>query len=206
LFSSQDKGVPLDDLVRALDELPAPATEENWTGVSAPFDVWVSPGAFAERQAPKVKTRPATVAQKPRAAAGSTVEYHQTLVPAPQRRPNATMPLEEHERVGRLLKEVLAASRLRRGVYNRLNGVRSDLEEWMGREHRDISNDRFFDMYYHEGTLTLDRHPTQEVRNGLVARLAEAQQVLKQHYPDTAPLRSILSRIEAAKNSAAIWR
>jgi hypothetical protein len=208
LFSSIEKGVALEPLVRALDELPEPATESNWTGVSAPFSIWMSPGTGAKREAKKAKPRAEAAPKRPRAPAGSTVEYHQMFVRGALRRPNGKMPLEMHERLGQILKGVLAKSRPRRGVYNRLNEVRSDLEEWMGREHRDadIPNDRYLAVYYGDGALSVEGHRGEDTKSEFTSRLAEVQQVLIEHYPDTAPLRAMLSKIEAARKSAETWR
>lgn len=208
LFSSVEKGVALEPLVRALNELPEPATESRWTGVSAPFSIWMSPGAGARRDVEKVKPRAETAPKRPRAPAGSTVEYHQTFVRGALRRPNGKMPLETHEHLGQLIKGVLASARPRRGIYNRLNEVRSDLEEWMGREHRDanIANDRYLAVYYGDGALSLEGLRGEDPKSVIAARLAEVQEALVKHYPDTAPLRAMISKIEAAKKSAQTWR
>jgi len=45
-----------------------------------------------------------------------TLGYIRTLV-GPQRRPNGKMPISVHKEVGRLLKEIYAATYYRKGVY-----------------------------------------------------------------------------------------
>ncbi|MBE0550503.1 MAG: DUF5623 domain-containing protein [Rubrivivax sp.] len=39
-----------------------------------------------------------------------------------------------------------------RGVYNRVNGIRGELDGWTQREynHDELPSEQFFDLYYHE--------------------------------------------------------
>ncbi len=95
--------------------------------------------------------------------------------------------------VGRLLKSVIYDMRARKSVYNPLNSVRSDLDDWVQCEYdrEELSSDVFFDLYYHEdvapqtaltGAARLPHH---------ASTLVEAKRILARHYPDCAPLRSM---------------
>lgn len=57
-----------------------------------------------------------------------------------------------------LLKSVLVASFHRKGVYNRVDGIRSELDEWTMREYNraELPSEVFFDLYYHESRNTMN--------------------------------------------------
>lgn len=68
-------------------------------------------------------------------------------------RPNGKIPIERHSEVGRLLKEVLTATRGRAGVTKRIDLVRSELANWVQLEYdrKTLPSSVFFNLYYHEG-------------------------------------------------------
>lgn len=126
LVANEAKGIPLGPIATALNKLPAPITEDAWTGKSAPMTpIFVSPGAITKIEA--AKSQPKT----PRKSSGlrNSVSYVRTFF-GPQLRPKDRMPIEMHAEVGRLLKSVLLATYHRKGVYNRVNAIRSELEDW----------------------------------------------------------------------------
>jgi len=124
------------------------------------------------------------------------------------RRPNARMPVDGHRTVGRLLKEVMAVSYYRKGVLNRLESIRCTLDEWAEREynHAELSNEVFFELYYHGDQGPFERSLPLEERGRHIKRLKQARTLLEQHYPDCAPLRSILGKLDAAIKSMQSWR
>ena len=82
-----------------------------------------------------------------------------------------------------------------------MNSVRSTLEDWMALEiSRDqLKGPEFFDVYYHE----LPEHDTLWDRAnssaGVMIILDTISQKLKAAYPDCAPLRRLLNKIEISK-------
>ena len=205
LVADAQKGIPLQPIAVALDRLSAPIVKEPWSGESGPIlPYFVSPGTIAQaevRALEPVKPRPKTAIGR-----RNTTGYVQTFV-GPQRRPSAKMPVGAHEKVGALLKSVLAASYHRKGVYNRVDTVRSELDEWVQREYSPIElpNDHFFDLYYHEGKVSNARTLSQKEKNQHAASLEEAKRILLSHYPDCKPLRVLLSRLESALGSMLTW-
>lgn len=203
LIADEGKGVPLASIVAALDALPVPIVEDGWNGESAPLlPPFVSPGAIDKGS--QTKTGLSTP-RKPNGA-HNTVRYVQTFV-GPQRRPKGRMPIEAHAEVGRLLKSVLVSCFYRKGVYNRIDAIRSELDEWTQREYKDdeLPNEQFFDLYYHESGLTLSRSLTEPERERHVESLVQARALLSTHYPDSPPLRSLFSKMEAAVKSLRSW-
>lgn len=203
LVADTAKGVALTPIAAALELLPPPIVEEAWRGESAamlPF--FVSPGAVDMLAAAKDKPPTARKA----AASRNSVGYVQTFV-GPQRRPKGRMPIEAHANVGRLLKSVLTATYLRKGVYNRVNAVRSELDEWTQREysHAELPSQQFFELYYNESGSTVERTLPVAERARHNESLAQAKQMLSEHYPDCPPLRSLLKKIEAAQKSLQNW-
>lgn len=203
LVADAAKGVPLEPIAAALDQLAPPIVEQAWRGESAPMlPFFVSPGAVAKLATAKEKP---PAARKP-AGPRNSIGYVQTFV-GPQRRPKARMPIEAHAEVGRLLKSVLTATYHRKGVYNRVNAIRSELDEWTQREynHAELPNEQFFELYYHESGSTFERALSEAVRAHHGTSLTEAKKILVQHYPDCPPLRSLLQKLDAAQKSLQTW-
>lgn len=206
LIADSAKGIPLAPIVAALDRLPAPIVEAAWDGESAPSTpIFFSPGAVARNEAAAAKAavaEPRKVARGPR----NTVGYVQTFV-GPQRRPKGRMPIEAHAQVGTLLKSVLVASHHRKGVYNRVNGIRSELDEWTQREynHAELSSEQFFDLYYHESGSTFARALSPDERAIHVGSMERVKQILAHHYPDSPPLRALMKKLDAAIGSMQTW-
>mgnify|MGYP001195841085 CR=1 FL=1 len=95
----------------------------------------------------------------------------------------------------------------RKGVYNRVDAIRSELDEWTQREynHAELPNEQFFDLYYHESGSTFARALAEADRERHVQSLAHAKKLLGEHYPDCPPLRSLLKKVDAAVKSLRDW-
>jgi hypothetical protein len=116
------------------------------------------------------------------------------------------MPIEAHEEVGRLLAVISVATIGRNGVHNRVDLVRHELDEWTQREynHQQLSNERFFQIYY-PSVPGAHRFKAQD-RSKYLGDLARVKELLSQHYPDCAPLRGLLRKLEAASVSLSKWQ
>ncbi|MDE0281911.1 MAG: DUF5623 domain-containing protein [Gammaproteobacteria bacterium] len=203
LIANMKKGIPLEPIVMALDRLPAPVVETPWVGESAPaVPFFVSPGAVAEAKAKKLEQK------KPRQTNGqcNSIGYVQTFA-GPRRRPKGKMSIEAHAEVGSLLKTVLVASPRRKGVYNRVNSIRSELDEWTQCEYNygELPSERFFELYYHESSSTFPRYLSADERRRHIDSLERVKQILSSHYPDCPPLRSLIGKINSAIKSMQTW-
>jgi hypothetical protein len=203
LIADAEKGIPLKPMAAALDRLSEPIIEGPWNGESAPtVPIFVSPGTIrkAETASEKPRERRKTSSQR------NSVGYVETFV-GPRRRPKGRMPLEAHAEVGRLLKSVLMDTFHRKGVYNRVDAIRSELDEWTQREYNyaELPSERFFELYYHEPSSTFSRSLPAAERDRHVDSLTQVKKVLVGHYPDSSPLRLLLKKVEAAINSLQTW-
>jgi hypothetical protein len=203
LISDIEKGITLDPIVQALNRLPAPIVEETWNGESAPVVPWfISPGAMAKGNAAK------DAPTKSRGTAGKrmTVGYFQTFV-GRRRRPKTPMPLDAHRRVSVLLNSVLAPARNRNGVFNPLNQVRTELDEWIQREYdyQQLPNEEFSSLYYPRNSGNPERILSQLARTRHIENLEQVKSILAQHYPDSPPLRDLLRKIDRAMRSLSKW-
>jgi hypothetical protein len=118
------------------------------------------------------------------------------------------MPVEAHEEVAALIGTVLTGCETRKGVANRLNCVRSDLDEWVQREytHAELPEDRLHEMYYgdratHSFANSMDLSEAAQHR----ARLDRVREILRRHYPDCEPLRRLFRSLDAAEKSLTKW-
>jgi hypothetical protein len=208
LLSNRSNGVPLETIVAALDRLPAPYSASDWAGESAPrLPYFMSPGTIAKAEAEAAAKEKAKQAPRKPSGPSNTVGYIWTLV-GPSRRPNARMPLDAHAEVGRLLKSVLAVAHHRKGVYSRVDAIRSELDEWAQREYNraELSDDRFFGLYYREAPPpTFPRSLSPQERTCHANSLVAVKETLAKHYPDCAPVRSMLKRADAAIASLQSW-
>jgi hypothetical protein len=188
----------------ALDALPPPIVEADWSGISAPlFPSFVSPAARAKTVGPRPV--PKTSGKRgPRA----TVGYRPPFSRNERRRPAKRMPIEAHAEVGKLLKSVIVKTRRRQGVHNRLNIVRNDLDDWVQCEYKraELRDERFFGLYYREDSdPEADGLPPQALKDRHVTNLEQAKCILNQHYPECVPLRGTLKSIDAAIKSLRSW-
>lgn len=209
LVADSARGVPLDPIIDALNQLPAPHSAADWKGESAPrLPYFVSPGAAAKAKAEHEKKEEARARPKPTGRnPNSSISYTRTIGGHRDRRPNARMPVEVHTRVGSLLKSVLVATYNRKGVYNRINAVRCELDDWVQREYNgaELPNEQFFGLYYHESGSTFARRLPPEDRAQHVSSLVEVKKRLAENYPECPPLRSMLKRLDGAITSLSGW-
>ncbi|WP_292498734.1 DUF5623 domain-containing protein [Mesorhizobium sp.] len=198
LYADASKGYSLDGLLKALSKAPSPIVPANCDRVAIEGHVpFVTPGerAMAEAKLARNVQRKATSPRGP----NTTVEYRLPLSGNRRRRPKAAMPVDAHARIGTLLKGVLIDMRARAGVYKRVDAVRSELDDWVQCEHdrQAMSDAVFFDLYYGENsTGGMPETGEQHIEN-----LRLAQSVLMQHYPDCAPLRDLIGKIDLAVRS-----
>ena len=197
LAADKQKSYSLTAILAALDSLPPPIIEATWNGESGPVvPPFFSPAARAKAEVAR-PTPQGPGKRRPRA----TVPYRMALHRTEHRRPAKRMPIEAHAAVGECLKSVIAQCRGRRGVCNRLQRVRCDLDDWVQCEYdrAELSDQKFFDLYYHEDNgAYADRPRAQTLTNPHIVHLEHAKLVLAQHYPDCAPLRAVLKNIDAA--------
>lgn len=208
LLSHKTNGIPLEPVAGALERLQKPYSAAKLEGESAPLlPYFVSPGTYAKAEAEALaKEQKKKTQQKVGGGKRNTVGYLWTLV-GPHRRPNARMPIEEHAEAGRLLKSVLVVSSYRKGVCNRVDAVRSELDEWVQREYgRDeLPDEVFFGLYYHEEPSKWSRSLPVDERVKHVESLARVKALLVKRYPGCAPLRAMLKRLDLAIASMNSW-
>ncbi|CAN5512144.1 hypothetical protein BH10PSE6_BH10PSE6_09090 [soil metagenome] len=196
LATDKVKGFDLAAAAEALNALPIPFVERDWDGRSEPmFPPFFSPAA-------NIAVAARGLAPKPPAKRGqnATVGYRMVLMHNERRRPAVRMPVEGHKEVGRLLKLAIRDLSDRKRIYKPLNSVRSDLDDWVQCEYSrtELSDAVFFDLYYHEHALPEDTLTGGARTECHIANLTEAKRILASHYPDCAPLRSMLQTIDNA--------
>jgi hypothetical protein len=193
LTASTTKGPSVSALAAALDKLPAPMLEETWQGESVEgMQRFKSPAELAAIAEPR--PTPAPKAPQTRSA--------ETRQPRPGR-----MPIEVHEEIGRKLREVMAHTYRRSGVHNRLDRVRSELDDWIQREYdpKALPMERFSNVYYGDGPrTTFARSLSPEQVRQSVEALDAVEAEIERHYTATQ-CKTMLSRIDQAIKSLQTW-
>lgn len=204
LISPLVNGVPLDPIINALDALPPPMTTDLWDGETIPFlPPFISPGAIAKERVRKEKPRP-----KPATGPLKTVEYNLALTGL-KRRPKIKVSLEIHKEIGGKISLILAHTYERKGVYNPLNSVRCELDNWVQCEYPredELSMKDFNDLYYpSNGPLVVTKYDEQ-LKAKHFQTLKEINELLTNHYPDCDPLRKLTRLITRAESSLREWK
>ncbi len=190
---STDKSL-LDELVMKVQSLPrdvVPSATE-WQGSSKSYHgQFVSPSRIADGS--KRKARPGTtyVWRK------NATAYKQRVGYQPQWRPNKPMSLEHHVLVGSSLQR-LEASAIAYKARASLSTIRSELEDWMFAEnvqHARAPTREQQDAYY-SGSAPGISEPNEQLET-----IDRAVSLLSNAYPDSVPLRNVLSRLSSARQA-----
>ncbi|WP_158693414.1 DUF5623 domain-containing protein [Neorhizobium alkalisoli] len=201
LISDKEKGLSAELVAAALATLDAPIVPENCKSVEVKDgDYFRSPG---EISAQTKATRPK--GEKKQRASATTVPYQMFM--ASGRRPSVRMASEKHAELGQLLKDVLSATYERKGVYKRIDKVRCELDDWVQAEYtsEELSDQVFFDLYYHERHEVPDNEQGKKGREVHTERLRKVQAILRKEYPDCEPVRTLVRKLDLAIKSLTIW-
>ena len=196
LFVVADTGTALDidSLVGAINGMPEPDAADQWSGESASdWETFVSPLAATPQDIRRARAR-GTIYPTSSAA---TVPYSYS-VNSDRRRPAAKMGIPGHVAAGHILKAVLGARNRPFSVYTRLNRVRSTLEDWMTMEiaRNELDGPEYFEVYYTDTEADQPFQKAAETHAGIVDMLMELDGQLRKAYPNCAPLRELLHRID----------
>ena len=185
-----------DALMKMIDALPEPVTEDHWEGTSVDnHDVFLSPRAITAQDRRRAKAKGTIF----RTATDNTIPMR-IWSPRNNRKPNAVMPLQVHQELGRAIKSLVVVGLLDIGYSVRLNLLRSELEDWMGFEHYH-PNTKDFDFIgvYYDGIDDDDEYVRRaQTREGRIKILGSVRHALTSYYPDCAPLRRLLRAVDGS--------
>jgi hypothetical protein len=189
-------GYDFDALVEKIDAIPKPLIEEDWAGESAPiFDVFVSPAATTPQDRRRARSKATII----REASATTIPYG-SLFGSSRRRPAGAMPLGGHIEMGRIIKAVIHSSHAPPTIDQRMNKLRSTLEDWLAceigpREHKKLE---FVDIYYRDPDREGPYAEAAHSRSGLIRILDKLRKMLESAYPACAPLSEQVRRIDVS--------
>lgn len=205
LVSDATRGVPIAQVVQSLEVAANPILAEPWIGESAPTTpVFISPGRREKLSERKVHVNALT---RPRG--GTLTVPYQFAFGGVYRRPIARMSLTRHREIASALNDVLSRVEARAGAYNRLDHVRSELDEWVQREYssRELPADDFHRMYYDGRSSGI--WPTsldEKEKAGAIEKVRRVQILLAEHYADCAPVRDLCAKLTLAIRSIENWK
>lgn len=141
----------------------------------------------------------------------STRVYGIRYVPAfgkPGVRPPTRMTIGRHRECGKLLKQVRRVAFERIGVRNRIEAMRTVLEDWLQREINDdeLPGREFFDVYYGDVVDFPDplTNPAAHEKR-LYENLEAVREILRAGYPDCRPRDLLFNDIDQVKRLIARW-
>lgn len=192
--TDEKQNYDLDALVAKINAIPAPLIESNWQGESSSsWEIFISPMAKTPQDLRRARCRGTIYPE----ASKTTVPYSYGLNNT-RRRPVGEMGIEGHIEAGRIIKAILWSNQRPYGVYQRMNSLRSTLEDWMALEigGGQLEGPEFFDVYYREAEGDAPYRQTAESRAGIIAMLGSLKQKLQAAYPNCEPLRQQIHRID----------
>lgn len=196
LFVASDgaTGYDLDALVAKINGMPKPLIADDWNGESSPsWQTFVSPMAKTKQDKRRARCH-GTIYP---ISSATTVPY--SYGPGSRRRrPAAELGIDTHTEVGRIIKAVLRSGKISVGIYNRLNSLRSTLEDWLSLEigPDELQGPEFFEVYYRDTDADKRFGEGVKTHANITAILSDLRQKLTDAYPDCAPLRQQLQRID----------
>ncbi len=101
----------------------------------------------------------------------------------------------------------IGSAEYRPGVREKLDRVRSELDDWVQVEYdrQELDMERFSAMYYGALGAPFKQRPTAAERSALLAAIGRVREQLARHYPDCEPRRRLYQPIDRAERSAQIW-
>lgn len=182
-----------------------PVMPRTWPGESAGgWSAYRSPEECAAQPDGRGYMPPNPFAPKP--VPRGTKTFVQMFA-GPQLRPDARMLIAAHDEVAGLLAGLLSITHDRRGVYNRIDAVRSMLDEWVQREYdySELSSETFHALYYRNGHREWRKSITEAERDDLATKLVRLRVILGDQYPDCLPMRGLLRKLDLAEKSLNTW-
>lgn len=197
MFTDAKSGYDLGKVVLRLNALPVPVGSVDWKGESArSFVEFTTPGTIAEQA---LKTAEKALHPKPPARVGprNSVTYSATFGDR-RSRPAAKLPLAVHDRMGELLKAATQNIKAFSRPHDQLNRIRSEIEDWMAGEYpsTELDRDRFLQTYYKELRDASMLAPSGRETTTALDQIGELRSLLIANYPESAPLRHMLTKIE----------
>lgn len=194
--ASADSSLDFGALMNRINAMSPAITTDSWSGISERgHSVFVSPMATTPQDHRRARAK-GTIYPT---ATKTTVPYG-TMFGASRRKPVGVMGLAEHQEAGRLIKALLRSRFKPWSVNQRLETLRSTLEDWLNVE---ISQDSlqekgFFAIYYGSDQdfdhLQMEIGSTQSV----IDAIEQLKDKLVRAYPDCAPLRKLTGRLDTA--------
>lgn len=197
VVANQSDGYDSGPLIEKINSLPPPILSSNWSGVSvASHEVFVSPAAQTDQDKRRARSQGTSWPKE----TATTIPYRMMLGHQ-ARRPAGAPGVNVHVEMGAIIKTVIRSPIAPYGVYKRMNSLRSTLEDWMELEIHsgELNGPEFFDVYYHDSEGGRPEYEeAARTRNGLLLLLKELGSKLVASYPNSAPLRRQLRRIEVS--------
>ena len=197
LFVAADASAKLDfdALMAKIDNIPVPVTADHWPGTSAAgHKVFASPTATRPQDKRRARASGTVVSRPSR----KTVPYGRSPV-GPARKPNGTMSLAEHQQAGRMTLAVLQSQHKPWAVNEHMNRLMNTLVGWLYEDVPYQELNRLYDpvdIYY--GKISEDDIFVTQANSqrGVIEVLTGLGDLLQRSYPDCAPLRKILAKID----------
>ncbi len=186
------KGFDLATMIAALDRLPPAMVPERWNGRSLAFDDEISTPAGPIVRPPRLK--PAKEGPK----RGPTEWYVVPFGGMHRQKPGGKMPVEAHAEAGLLLRTVLWTDLPSWRLHTRLSNVRQLLDEWAEFEYTatGLDDETIRALYFGGPEARVFSEPDPFEATAAIEQLQRVKAILRQHYRDCKPLRSVLSDID----------
>lgn len=197
LFVATDASTGYDfkGLIDKIDSIQSPITPENWIGTSINgHEAFFSPLCVTQNDKKRAFPKGAIY----RTPSSKTLPMRLWGDPDNERRPNATMSIENHQAAAKLILAIQQSSLCTYAINKRLRWVTNKLENWFFAEYDRSVTDSFGFFYYgsiDEGdSLVLQASSAK----GAIQLLQELRSLLVDAYVDCEPLRQMIRRVDTS--------
>lgn len=197
MYLATDAGTGFDfsGLMSKIDNMPDAMTAELWSGKSeVGHEPFYSPLCTSSQD----KKRAVPKGSIYRIDGGKTLPMYRWNSPQNERRPNGVMSVDNHLLAARLIKAIESSSKKPFSVNTRLSAIKSELESWFFCENdKTVTNQ--FDFFYYNGIGVDDPLVKQsDSQIGVIGLLNDLKALLSSEYVDCAPVRRLISKINAS--------
>ncbi len=172
----------------------------RWREQSRDFrPLFTSPLQQAEARRPR-----APVKYSLRRSTSTTIPMRES-----ERRPNGKMPIASHKDLAKRLNEIQALAAARYGIRGHIGRVKNALDGWVEREYKttELPHDELEAMYFVGRSLPLGSKYLTQIQWNLVEKnISHIRDTLSTQYPDCAPLREVLRRLDFVSKSLNSWQ
>ena len=123
-------------------------------------------------------------------------------------RPNAKVSIQDHQQLGKQLKELYFATEYNKRAQTNVRKVKGTLDEWIQLEYpsrQELTDEVFFSIYYGDLKTAVTPWPDQAQKDKLIKLCKDTISLLEKSYHDCSPLKKLIYQLGQAIKAIHNW-